>query len=206
MNRRHYLFTTSLGGVGTVFFSIPAAIAASDGRIGNTAREEWDQVNRDAATKIAAIRPDSSDLSAPDQKLLAGIVTLGMMQLELSRLAADQSTNADVRVYAQTEITEQAGLSAKLREIAAAKGITLPGEPDAKTTAAVDNLRTRSGDAFDTEYLRLAGIEGHRVLERTMDKVQSSADDDSLRRVAAVTLPLIRFHLQAAREETGEVG
>lgn len=204
MNRRQCLLTTGLASAGAALFPSITAFAASDGRIGNTSREEWDQVNRDAAAKVAAIRPDSSDLSSPDQTLLGEIVTGGMMQLELSRVAADQASSEDVKAYAQAEVAEQAGLSAKLREIAGAKGITLPEKPDAKTAAAVDNLRTKSGDAFDAEYLRLVGVEGHRALERTMDKVESSADDDNLRRVAAIALPLIRFHLQTAREEVGE--
>jgi putative membrane protein len=78
-----------------------------------------------------------------------------------------------VRTYAQGEVQEQTGLSAKLKQLADAKGATLPSGPDAETTRKVAMLRKLSGAELNRTYLRETGVAGHELLERTMSEVQA---------------------------------
>ena len=64
----------------------------------------------------------------------------------------------------------------------------------------------KSGADFDKEYLQEGGVDGHQLLEKTMTKVQSKASDATLKELAMTTLPLIKTHLQAARDEMKDKG
>lgn len=204
MNRRRCILTATLATAGAAI--VPSIFADHDGKVGTIDAAEWATINREAGEKLAAIQPDAQRLSEGDQKLLADIVAGCLLQLELSRVAAANASSADVKAYAQAEVDEQTGLAAKLKEIADAKGVVLSGMPDDKTKDAVEKLEAKSGSAFDTQYLRKGGVDGHQKLEKTMEKVQSGADDATLKLVAATALPLIRIHLQAARDEMQDKG
>jgi putative membrane protein len=199
MNRRNFILTSSITAAGLAFSQ--SAFAAHDGKIGTIDAAEWTRINKDAGEKVKAIKPGSEKLSEADQKLLLEVATGGMMQLELSKAAVAKATSADVKAYAQAEVDEQTGLGAKLKEIAKAKGATLPEAPDDKTTKAVEKLNAKSGADFDREYLQESGVDGHEKLEKTMSKVQAKAADATLKLVASTALPVIKIHLQAARDE-----
>jgi hypothetical protein len=64
-----------------------------------------------------------------------------------------------------------------------------------------EKLSAKAGADFDRAYLQESGVDGHQKLEETMTKVQSKAADDTLKQLATVALPLIRVHLQAAKDE-----
>lgn len=172
---------------------------SGSGMLGNMSVEEFMRINAEGGAKVAAITPTSAPLSSGDQKLMMEVAMGGMMQLEVSRAALDKVSSTEARTLAQAEVDEQTALGAKLREIAAAKNITLPSEPDSKTRSMVEKMQNRSGADFDRYYVRESGVKGHEKLDKTMSKVQSRATDETLKNVAATALPLVRVHLQVSR-------
>jgi putative membrane protein len=90
-------------------------------------------------------------------------------------------------------------LAAKLKEIATAKGLELPSEPDEQTTQMLQRFEGLSGNQVSQFYLSESGVKGHEELERIMTEVQSKAQDNDLKQLAATALPLVRTHLQVAR-------
>ncbi|MEA3212403.1 MAG: putative rane protein [Chthoniobacter sp.] len=204
MKRRNFITTATLATAGAVLG--PNLFAAHDGKIGKIDPAEWTKINMEAGEKVKAIKPGAEKLSDGDQNLMLEIAAGGMMQLELSKAALAKATSADVKAYAQAEVDEQTGLAAKLKEIAGAKGVTLPEAPDDKTKKAVEKLNAKSGADFDREYLQESGVDGHQALEKTMSKVESKAADATLKTVASTALPLIKTHLQAARDEMKDKG
>jgi putative membrane protein len=123
-----------------------------------------------------------------------------MMQLEVSKIAQQMATNPEVRQLAQAEVEEQTGLSAKLKEIAQAKGVTLPETPDAETQAMVTKLQGMSGAELDRMYVMESGVKGHEKLNKVMSKVESSASDVSLKGIAKAAHPLVKTHLKVAEQ------
>ncbi len=204
MNRRTFITTTTLATAGVAVTH--SALAGHDGKVGTIEVAEWKKINLEAGRKLTAIKPTADKLSDEDQNLMLEIAMGGMVQLELSKVALAKATSADVKAYAQAEIDEQTGLSAKLKEIASAKGVTVPEAPVAHATRAVEKLNVKSGAGFDQEYLQEGGVDGHQTLEKTMNKVQAKADDATLKEVAMTALPLIKTHLQAARDEMKDKG
>ncbi len=122
------------------------------------------------------------------------------MQLELGKIAVQKASNEEVRQLAQAEVDEQTGLSAKLKEIAQAKGITLPGAPDAETKTNLAKMQAMSGMSFDRAYVAESGVKGHEKLDAVMNKVKSSASDSNLKAVAQTAHPLVKAHLKVSRE------
>ncbi|WP_223860847.1 DUF4142 domain-containing protein [Spirosoma validum] len=124
----------------------------------------------------------------------------GMMQLEVSKVALQKATNPEVRELAQAEVEEQTGLLAKLKEIADAKGITLPASPDPETQAMVTKLQGMSGGSLDKMYVSESGVKGHEKLDKVMSTVESTASDASLKGVARAAHPLVKTHLTVAKQ------
>lgn len=177
---------------------------AQEAYAGKMSATEFMKVNAAAGEKIKAIKPSSTALSEADQSLLNEIVKGGTKQLVASEAAVAMATSSDVKVIAQAEVEEQKGLAAKLKEIAEAKKATLPEDAADKAEADLKGLKEKKGDDFDKEYLRITGVEGHEALNKVMTKVEKEAKDENLKEIAKIALPLIKVHLNAAREEAAK--
>ncbi len=185
---------------GSVSFAQEATSAsAGSATFGTMSQEEFDRINKEGAAKVQAIKPTSAPLSTADQELMMQVAKGGMMQLEVSKLAADNATDAQVKKLAESEVEEQTGLSAKLKEIAQAKGITLPATPDAATQALLTKMKGMSGAALDRFYVQESGVNGHEKLDKVMSSVKSGAKDAGLKSLAAAAHPLVKTHLTVSR-------
>jgi putative membrane protein len=171
----------------------------ADDMIGNITRTEFERQNAAGAAAVAAITPSNTKLSKADRKLMMEVAMGGMMQLEISRAALAKVTSEEARILAQSEVDEQTAMGAKLREIAAAKGETLPTEMNSKTQSMINKMQDKTGSELDMFYVRESGVKGHEKLDKTMTKVQSKATDDTMRSLASAAIPVVRLHLQVSR-------
>jgi putative membrane protein len=183
---------------GSVSFAQEAASAGS-ATFGTMSQEEFDRINKEGAAKVLAIKPTSAPLSTADQELMLQVAKGGMMQLEVSKLAVENVTDEQVRKLAQSEVEEQTGLSAKLKEIAQAKGFSLPAAPDAATQALLTKMKAMSGAELDRFYVQESGVKGHEKLDKVMGSVKSGAKDTGLKSLAAAAHPLVKTHLTVSR-------
>lgn len=182
--------------------SMGSGMMQSNAMIGNLSIDEFNRLNAQGGAAVAAITPTSAKLSSGDQKLMTEVAMGGMRQLEVSRAALSKVQSENARVLAQSEVDEQTALGAKLREIASAKGVTLPSAPDAKTTSMVAKMNAMAaGMDFDKMYIKASGVDGHKKLDKTMTKVAQKATDADLKAVEAAAHPLVRTHLQVSQAE-----
>jgi len=179
--------------------------AGSTNMVGRESQQEFNNQNKKGAAAVSAVSPTTAKLSSADQSLMMEVAKGGMMQLEVSKVAQQKATNPEVRQLAQAEIDEQTGLSAKLKEIADAKGVTLPDTPDAETQAMVTKLQGMSGAELDRMYVTESGVKGHEKLDKVMSKVESSASDTSLKGIAKAAHPLVKTHLKVAKQIDGKL-
>jgi putative membrane protein len=109
----------------------------------------------------------------------------------LSRIAADQATNPNVKNLAARMLADHEKLDQQLKQIALTKGVALP------TPVTSDSL---PNDRLDRAYVQRM-IGDHR---KAID-LYSSADlsDPDLRAWAANALPMLRDHLAAAEKLSG---
>ncbi len=177
----------------------------STNMVGKESKSEFDRQNQKGAAAVGAVKATSAKLSSADQDLMMQVAKGGMMQLEVSKVAVQNASNDEVKQLAQAEVEEQTGLSAKLKEIADAKGVTLPSSPDAETQAMVSKMQGMSGADFDKMYVQESGVKGHEKLDAVMSKVKSSASDSNLKDVAKAAHPLVKTHLKVSKEIVGKM-
>lgn len=195
------LVTAGLFSLGAVAQTSESAyMAKAPERVGNMRSTKFQMVNDEGARKVRAIEPSSTALSITDQSLLNQIAMGGMRQLAISQAVLAKATDPEVRMLAQSEVEEQTLLSSKLKEIAAAKGATLPTSPDAETMALVEKIQSSSAEEVNRMYLAEGGVKGHVLLKSTMKTVKDDTDDDTLKMLAKATLPVIKTHLKVAEK------
>ncbi|MGA8540790.1 MAG: DUF4142 domain-containing protein, partial [Terriglobales bacterium] len=112
-----------------------------------------------AAQQTGSVQPKSvaqpaSGLSAADQRFVKGAAEGGMEEVELGRLAELKGSSDDVKKFGQRMVDDHSKANDKLKELAAAKSITLPEKPTAKQEATKDRLMKLSGAEFDKAYMR----------------------------------------------------
>jgi putative membrane protein len=183
-----------------------SAFAQQADKVGKLSADEFKQINTQGNEMVAAITPDQSALSAADKQLMMKVAAGGQRQLALSQALLDKVSDPQVKMLAASEVEEQTGVAAKLKEIATAKGVTLPEGPDAAAQSLVSRTENLSGAAADAFYLTEGGIKGHELLQKTMTTVNGTAKDAALKGLAAATLPVIRTHLSVSKDVKSTMG
>lgn len=173
--------------------------ARADARVGDMAVSDFMKINENGAKMVTKIRPDNRQLSEADQQLFTQVANGGRRQLMVSQAVLGKATDEQVKLLAQSEVEEQTNVAAKLKEIAAAKGTTVPESPDAETEALVNSIGNMTADEVNAFYIRESGVKGHELLKETMTSVQANARDKSLKALAKATLPVIETHLQVSQ-------
>lgn len=174
--------------------------ARSNVRVGKMRVSDFQAANARGAEMVNAIMPNNKPLSAADQQLFNQVALGGMRQLQVSQAVLAKATDEQVRLLAQSEVEEQTNVSAKLKEMASAKGASMPAQPDAETIALVNQIQGLSPAEVNQLYIRESGIRGHELLRSTMNTVRSTANDDNMKALAKATLPVIKTHLKVSKQ------
>jgi putative membrane protein len=139
-------------------------------------------------------------LSSADRKFAMMAAMGGMAEVEMARVALTKASSDAVKQYAQKMIDDHTTANAELMQIASAKGITLPAAPDAKHRAMMAKMERLSGAEFDRQYISMAGHKDHQKMEKLFRDESMRGRDADLKAFAAKTLPVVRQHLQMARD------
>lgn len=123
----------------------------------------------------------------------------GEAEILLSRLALERASSADVKAFAQRMIDDHTQANNEIRQLAQARGLTLPADLPIEHTAANEDLSTMSGADFDKAYMN------HNVLVHALGVLQAreqseEGTDSAIRAFAARTLPVLTAHLETADE------
>jgi len=141
-------------------------------------------------------------LSKSDQNIMREIAQANLAEIEAGKIALSQSKNDQVRNFAQKMIDDHQQAQKDLEQLAQAKGVTLPTEPDKKHQAMAKKLSALEGDKFDKQYMKQGGLNDHRNTHRLVERAQKRASDPELKELAASLEPIISQHLTMARDVT----
>ena len=111
-----------------------------------------------------------------DDDFVQDVAAKNLAGIELSRMALEKATRADIKAFAQKLIDEHGAASEKLKSVVAGHAIAWPAQLDEKQRETADELARHQGDDFDREYLE-AIVEGHQDLAA---KLESRLDVQSL--------------------------
>jgi putative membrane protein len=115
------------------------------------------------------------------------------------RIALDKAQHAQVSSFAQQMIDEHTLALQELQQLGQAKQMSLPRDVDFQHKAIASALRLLTGQTFDRQYIRQAGIKDHRRSVDLLQQVQAGADPE-LKALAGRQLPVMQRHLARARE------
>ncbi len=139
-------------------------------------------------------------MSSMDQKFMMMAAKGGMAEIEMARVALQKSSNDSVKQYAQKMIDDHTMAGDELKQLASTKGVMLPMQPDAKQMSMMAKMQGLSSMEFDMMYVKEAGVKAHQDMEKLFMKESMSGKDMEAKAFAAKTLPVVRMHLQMARE------
>ena len=162
--------------------------------------------NANSGTTAAGRGGQTATLGSSDRKFAMTAAMGGMAEVEMARMALTRASSDAVKQYAQKMIDDHTAANAELMQIASAKGLTLPTAPDAKHRAMMAKMERLSGAEFDRQYIMMAGHKDHEKMEKLFRDESARGRDADLKAFAAKTLPVVRQHLQMARDLHGQMG
>ncbi|HZW13659.1 MAG TPA: DUF4142 domain-containing protein [Noviherbaspirillum sp.] len=122
-----------------------------------------------------------------------------LAEIETAKLALSQSKNDEVKSYAQKMIDDHTQAQKELEQLAQAKGMTLPAEPDSKHKAMMKKLGALEGDKFDKQYMAQGGLKDHRDTHKLLNRAEKRASDSDLKALVTKMQPIVSDHLKTAQ-------
>jgi putative membrane protein len=149
-----------------------------------------------AATASVAFAAQAK-LSAADQQFVQDASQAGATEIAASKLALTNSSDPQIRKFAQQMITDHTKLARSLDVIAAQKGL---GKAPTADSALVGKLQGLKGAEFDKTYVDEVAVKGHQKAVELFQHESESGADSQLKSEATRALPVIRHHLAMAQQ------
>ncbi len=135
------------------------------------------------------------NLSSNDRSFILQAMGGGMNEVELSKIALQNSATPDVKAFAQKMIEDHEKAGKELSMISARLGAALP-KPTGPT-ADITRFGTLKGEMLDKAYVGQM-VAGHKGAIALFEKQASSADAVELKQFAGSALPVLKEHLKMA--------
>lgn len=145
----------------------------------------------------------TGSIGSADRKIVVDLAMANMSEIEAARTAQTKSENDQVKKYAQQMIDDHTKALDEVRQLAQAKGVTLPSTLERTHKARADKLAALSGDAFDRSYMAQAGVAEHKKTHAMLSKAQGRARDPDIKALVTRMTPTVEQHLNAAKELHG---
>ena len=136
-------------------------------------------------------------LSAADQNFINEAAIGGQFEVEAGKLA-QRSANPQIKEFRPRDEDDSAA-GAKLKRIAAAKGVMVSQDLDAKHANTRDHLASLKGPEFDREYIQEM-VKDHDEDAQIFADAAQNGNDPQIKRFAADTLSVIKAHDKMAHE------
>lgn len=159
-------------------------------------KDSTEQVNNEA---IEATAPTDSVASAQkdDAELVVELAAGGMTEVELSKVALQKATSAEVKKFAQMMVDDHTKANDELKTLASNKNIVLPTTlPDASQKTITD-VSEKTGKKFDKEYMNVM-VKDHKKAIDGFEKLADKGNDVDLKSFATKTLPTLNHHREEA--------
>jgi putative membrane protein len=130
-----------------------------------------------------------------DADFVQQVANAGAFEIQSSELAPQRARLQTVKAFAERMITDHRAADQQLAAAATGMGMSAPTpQLSAEQQAALDSLRTKSGEEFDDAYLD-AQVSAHEDAVRLFETYLAGAQPGALRDFAQNTLPTLRTHL-----------
>ncbi len=156
--------------------------------------------NKAEDTKEQAKEANKTD-AATDQAtadFLVNAANGGMMEVELGKMAQQNARSQQVKDFGNMMVTDHSKANEELKAIAQARNVKLPTLVEGKHRDHMNDLGKKSGAEFDKAYMDMM-VDDHQDDIDEFEKAANNLSDEGVKAFAAKTLPVLRTHLQAAK-------
>ncbi len=133
-----------------------------------------------------------------DQEFMVGAASGGLMEVEVSKMAAQNAASAKVKQFAQMLVKDHTKANEELKALAAKKNVTLPPTPGEDHQKHIDDMKNMKGADFDKRYVSMM-VDDHEKDITKFEKAAENAKDAELKAFASKTLPVLRKHFEAIK-------
>ncbi len=139
-------------------------------------------------------RLNISDKEA-DAKFLVDAAQISLAEVELGKLAQQNSKTTDVVDLGKMMVTDHTSALKSVNALAKSKNVAVPAACTLEAQDEYKKLSQKTGKDFDKEYCRMM-ISGHKDAISLYEKASVDSDDAEIRAWAKSTLPTLRKHLE----------
>jgi len=147
---------------------------------------------------------DVTERQENDASFLVKLTSNTLLTIELGKLAQARAATPITRQYGTRLVQSKLALLQELRQLAGAKGLSIPAALSEDAQEAYHEVSQLDGAKLDQEMLALA-IKTQKQDEEAMDDMRDDAYDGDIRGLAAKHLPPLREQLAATEEMADEV-
>ena len=122
----------------------------------------------------------------------------GLVEIDASKIAKKNSTNADVTAFADMMITDHTAMGADVDSLAAHKFVIVRDTVDYDHKTILDSLSKKTGAAFDKAYMALM-VSGHKDAAELFE-IKKTSNYTEIRDVVEKYQSKIEDHLKAAEK------
>jgi putative membrane protein len=159
----------------------------------------WAQGSTTPAAPATTKAEDASKLDRSDRKMLEDLAQGNMAEVDAGKMALEKSQNAEVKKFAQQMVDDHTKALGEVQALATAKNVTLPDGAGAMAKTKATALKALSGNLFDKEYAKRAGVGDHESTVKLLQKMQKDGKDSDLKALAGKMLPTVEHHLEMAK-------
>jgi putative membrane protein len=142
---------------------------------------------------------DTTKLSHQDKSFLKDAAESGNAEISGSQVALSQSSNADVKTFAQMMVDDHGKAGTELKGLAQQKGVKVSDTPSITKKTEIKMLSERKGSSFDQHYADSIGVKAHQDTIKLFQKEVDKGTDPDVKAWASKTLPTLQHHLEAAQ-------
>jgi len=149
-----------------------------------------------ATATQAASTTASNKLPEPDKTFVQAASMSSSTEIDASKLAMKQSSDADVKKFAKQMILDHTKLTVQLK-MAAPTGVAVP--KDNSDVDVLNSLKDLTGKQFDDAYIQKVGVEGHKKAVDAFTQEADGGQNAKLKAAAVKGLPIIQHHYHMAQ-------
>ena len=146
-----------------------------------------------------AAPPAPPPLASGDASFVQVAAQGGMAEVQMGELADQTSKSSKVKMFAEQMVKDHTPANEQLKQLATAKGATLPTGLSDDQNKTLTMLQGEKGRKFDRDYAA-AQVQGHSDMLSTFQTEAASGTDPDLKSFAAQTVPTIQQHLAEAQK------
>lgn len=137
------------------------------------------------------------DNKEADAKFLVDATQISLAEVELGKLAQQNSKTADVVAMGKMMETDHQSALKSVNALAKSKNMAVPAVCTMEAQEEYKELSQKTGKDFDKEYCQMM-ISGHKNAISLYEKASVDSEDAEIRTWAKSTLPTLHKHLEHA--------